>query len=212
MKIIIMGPPGGGKGTQAEKLSEILNIPHISTGAIIRNAIREKTPLGILADDYIQKGQLVPDRVAIDMVAERVKEADCENGYILDGFPRTLPQAQAMDEMGISVDAALNLLVDDDAIVNRLTGRRECKACAAPYHVENNPPAKEGICDRCGGELIMRADDVPETIRERLSVYHSQTEPLIDFYKEKGLLVNVSGGNSVESTTQAVLEALGVTK
>lgn len=212
MKIIIMGPPGGGKGTQAEKLSGILNIPHISTGAIIRNAIREKTPLGILADDYIQKGQLVPDRVAIDMVAERVKESDCENGYILDGFPRTLPQAQAMDEMGISVDAALNLLVDDDAIVNRLTGRRECKACAAPYHVENNPPKKSGICDRCGGELISRADDVPETIRERLSVYHSQTEPLIDFYKEKGLLVNVSGGNSVESTTQAVLKALGVTK
>ena len=210
MKIIIMGPPGGGKGTQAEKLSEILNVPHISTGAIIRNAIREKTPLGILADEYIQKGQLVPDNVAIDMVRERISEADCENGYILDGFPRTLPQAQAMAEMGISVDAALNLLVADDVIVKRLMGRRECKACAAPYHVDNNPPKKEGICDRCGGELISRADDVPETIRERLSVYHNQTEPLIDFYKEKELLVNVPGGDSVEGTTQAVLKALGV--
>lgn len=210
MKIIIMGPPGGGKGTQAEKLSEILNIPHISTGAIIRNAIREKTPLGILADEYIQKGQLVPDSVAIDMVRERVNEADCENGYILDGFPRTLPQAQAMDEMGIFVDAAINLLVEDDVIVKRLTGRRECKACAAPYHVDNNPPKKEGICDRCGGELISRADDVPETIRERLSVYHSQTEPLIDFYKEKKLLVNIVGCETIEGTTDAVLKALGV--
>ena len=205
-----MGPPGGGKGTQAEKLSEILNVPHISTGAIIRTAIREKTPLGILADDYIQKGQLVPDRVAIDMVAERVKEADCENGYILDGFPRTLPQAKAMDEIGISIDAALNLLVEDDVIVKRLTGRRECKVCAAPYHVENNPPKKDGVCDRCGGELISRADDVPETIRERLSVYHSQTEPLIDFYKNAKLLVNVPGVDTVEGTTQAVLKALGV--
>ena len=210
MKVIIMGPPGGGKGTQAEKLSEILNVPHISTGAIIRTAIREKTPLGILADDYIQKGQLVPDRVAIDMVAERVKEADCENGYILDGFPRTLPQAKAMDEIGISIDAALNLLVEDDVIVKRLTGRRECKVCAAPYHVENNPPKKDGVCDRCGGELISRADDVPETIRERLSVYHSQTEPLIDFYKNAKLLVNVPGVDTVEGTTQAVLKALGV--
>lgn len=210
MKVIIMGPPGGGKGTQAEKLSEILNVPHISTGAIIRTAIREKTPLGILADDYIQKGQLIPDRVAIDMVAERVKEADCENGYILDGFPRTLPQAKAMDEIGISIDAALNLLVEDDVIVKRLTGRRECKVCAAPYHVENNPPKKDGVCDRCGGELISRADDVPETIRERLSVYHSQTEPLIDFYKNAKLLVNVPGVDTVEGTTQAVLKALGV--
>lgn len=210
MKITIMGPPGGGKGTQAEKLSEILNIPHISTGAIIRNAIREKTPLGILAEDYIAKGQLVPDKVAIDMVSERVKEADCENGYILDGFPRTLPQAQAMDETGIEIDAALNLVVQDDVIVKRLMGRRECKVCAAPYHVENNPPKKDGICDRCGGELITRADDVPDTIRERLSVYHSQTEPLIDFYKEKELLVNVTGCDTIEDTTQAVLEALGV--
>ena len=210
MKITIMGPPGGGKGTQAEKLSEILNVPHISTGAIIRSTIREKTPLGLLAEDYIKKGQLVPDKVAIDMVLERVKEADCENGYILDGFPRTLPQARAMDEIGLEIDVALNLIVQDDVIVKRLTGRRECKACAAPYHVENNPPKKDGVCDRCGGELITRADDVPDTIRERLSVYHNQTEPLIEFYREKELLVNVDGCETIEDTTKAVLEALGV--
>ena len=210
MKITIMGPPGGGKGTQAERLSEILKIPHISTGAIIRSAIREKTPLGILAESYIEKGQLVPDEVAIDMVMQRVKEADCENGYILDGFPRTLPQARSMDETGLKVDFALNLLVEDDEIVSRLAGRRECKVCAAPYHVVNNPPKQDGVCDRCGGELITRADDVPDTIRERLSVYHSQTEPLIDFYREKGLLVNVAGCETIEDTTNAILEALGV--
>ncbi len=210
MKVTIMGPPGGGKGTQAERLSEILNIPHISTGAIIRSAIREKTPLGILAEGYIAKGQLVPDEVAIDMVVQRVKEADCENGYILDGFPRTLPQARAMDETGLEIDVALNLVVQDDVIVKRLAGRRECKVCAAPYHVENNPPKKDGICDRCGGELITRADDVPDTIRERLSVYHSQTEPLIEFYREKELLVNVTGCETIEDTTEAVLKALGV--
>ena len=212
MKITIMGPPGGGKGTQAEKLSEILGIPHISTGAIIRNAIREKTQLGIEAEEYIAKGQLVPDALVIDMVSQRIKEADCENGYILDGFPRTLPQAKSMSDIGIEIDAALNLVVEDNVIVERLTGRRECKSCAAPYHIKNNPPKKEGICDRCGGELIRRADDVPETIRERLSVYHSQTEPLIDFYKEKELLVNVTGCDTIEDTTKAVLKALGVKK
>ncbi len=210
MRITIMGPPGGGKGTQADIISKTLNIPHISTGAIIRNAIREKTPLGLLAEDYIAKGQLVPDKVAIDMVVERLKEADCENGYILDGFPRTLPQAHSMDEVGIKIDYALNLVVKDNVIVNRLSGRRECKVCAAPYHVLNNPPKKDGVCDHCGGELIKRADDVPETIRERLNVYHVQTEPLIEFYAEKGLLVNVTGCETIEDTTKAVLKALGV--
>ena len=210
MKLTIMGPPGGGKGTQAEILSEKLSIPHISTGAIIRSAIREKTQLGIVAEDYIAKGQLVPDELVIDMVSERLKEKDCENGYILDGFPRTLPQAEAMDKIGIELDYALNLLVDDEVIVKRLGGRRECKKCAAPYHVEFNPPEKEGVCDKCGGELIMRADDVPETIRQRLSVYHEQTEPLIGFYEEKKLLANVVGRENIEGTTQAVLETLGV--
>lgn len=210
MKITIMGPPGGGKGTQAERLSALLNIPHISTGAIIRNAIREKTQLGITAEGYIAQGHLVPDELVIDMVSDRLKEKDCENGYILDGFPRTLPQAYSMDENGIKLDYALNLDVADDVIVSRLSGRRECKVCAAPYHVEFNPPLKNGICDKCGGELITRSDDVPETIRERLGVYHKQTEPLVEFYKEKNLLVNVIGRDSIEDTTEAVLEALGV--
>lgn len=210
MKITIMGPPGGGKGTQAEILSEKLSIPHISTGAIIRNAIREKTQLGIVAEDYIEKGQLVPDELVIDMVSQRLGEKDCENGYILDGFPRTLPQARAMDEIGIRLDSALNLVVADDVIVKRLGGRRECKMCASPYHVEFNPPEKDGVCDKCGGVLITRDDDVPETIRRRLDVYHQQTEPLIGFYEEKELLVNVTGRETIEETTQAVLNALGV--
>lgn len=210
MKLTIMGPPGGGKGTQAEILSEKLSIPHISTGAIIRNAIREKTELGLVAEGYIEKGQLVPDELVIDMVSHRVKSKDCENGYILDGFPRTLPQARAMDEIGIKLECALNLIVADDVIVKRLGGRRECKACAAPYHVEFNPPQTEGVCDKCGGVLITRDDDVPETIRQRLNVYHEQTEPLIGFYKEKKLLVDVIGRDSIEETTQAVLDALGV--
>jgi len=210
MKITIMGPPGGGKGTQAKILSEKLGIPHISTGAIIRSAIREKTELGKVAEDYISNGQLVPDKLVIDMVSKRLSEKDCENGYILDGFPRTLPQADAMDEIGIELDYALNLLVSDAVIVDRLGGRRECKACAAPYHVKFNPPEKEGVCDKCGGVLITRADDVPDTIRQRLSVYHSETEPLIDFYNKKDILVNVTGRDLIEDTTDAVLEALGV--
>lgn len=210
MKITIMGPPGGGKGTQAEILSDKLSIPHISTGAIIRSAIREKTELGKAAEDYIANGQLVPDKLVIDMISKRLSEKDCENGYVLDGFPRTLPQADAMDEFGIELDYALNLLVSDEIIVDRLGGRRECKACAAPYHVKFNPPEKEGVCDKCGDVLITRADDVPDTIRQRLSVYHSETEPLIDFYKKKDILVNVAGRDSIEDTTDAVLQALGV--
>ena len=210
MKITIMGPPGGGKGTQAEILSDKLSIPHISTGAIIRSAIREKTELGKAAEDYIANGQLVPDKLVIDMVSKRLSEKDCENGYILDGFPRTLPQADAMDEIGIELDYALNLLVSDEVIVDRLGGRRECKVCAAPYHVKFNPPEKEDVCDKCGGVLITRADDVPETIRQRLDVYHQETEPLIGFYREKNLLKNVVGQDSIEGTTKAVLEALGV--
>lgn len=210
MKLTIMGPPGGGKGTQAEILRDKLGVTHISTGAIIRNAIREKTQLGVIAEEYIEKGQLVPDELIIDMISHRLSEKDCENGYILDGFPRTLPQADAMDKFGIKLDAALNLEVADDVIVKRLGGRRECKKCAAPYHVEFNPPKEQGVCDKCGGELITRDDDVPETIRQRLDVYHQQTEPLISFYNEKGLLVSVAGCETVEETTAAVLDALGV--
>ena len=210
MRITIMGPPGGGKGTQAEIISEKLSIPHISTGAIIRSAIREKTELGKIAEGYIANGQLVPDTVVIDMVSKRLSEKDCENGYVLDGFPRTLPQADAMDEIGIKLDCALNLIVQDEVIVDRLGGRRECKACAAPYHIKFNPPEKDGVCDKCGGVLITRDDDIPDTIRQRLSVYHSETEPLVDFYNEKGILVNVAGKTTIEDTTDAVLAALGV--
>ncbi len=210
MKLTIMGPPGAGKGTQAEVLSEHFAIPHISTGAIIRNAIREKTELGKVAEGYIENGQLVPDELVIDMVSHRLSEKDCENGYILDGFPRTLPQACSMEESGIKLDAAINLVVMDDVIVKRLSGRRECKACAAPYHIEANPPETDGVCDKCGGELITRADDVPETIRQRLDVYHQQTEPLKGFYNENGLLITVKGRETIEETTKAVLEALGV--
>lgn len=210
MKIALMGPPGSGKGTQAEAISSILSIPHISTGAIIRNAIREKTSLGAIAEGYIAEGQLVPDELVIDMVSHRLSEKDCENGYILDGFPRTIPQAQAMDEKGINLDHVVNLVVDDDVIVSRLGGRRECKKCAASYHIEFNPSRVAGVCDKCGGELITRADDVPETIKERLHVYHTQTEPLIAFYKEKGNLIDVPGRKAVENTTKDVLDALGV--
>ena len=210
MRLTIMGPPGAGKGTQAEILCERLAIPHISTGAIIRNAIREKTELGKVAEGYIENGQLVPDDLVIDMVSHRLSENDCENGYVLDGFPRTLPQADAMESIGIKLDAALNLIVPDEVIVDRLSGRRECKNCAAPYHITANPPEVDGVCDKCGGELITRDDDVPETIRQRLDVYHQQTEPLKGFYNEREILVNVKGRDTVEETTDAVLDALGV--
>ncbi len=210
MKLTIMGPPGGGKGTQAEKLCEKLGIPHISTGAIIRKAISEKTPLGLEAESYIAEGQLVPDDLVIAMVKERLNESDCAKGYILDGFPRTIPQAEAMADMGIDLDFALNLDVSDDAIVERLGGRRECKNCAAPYHVKYNPPKEDGKCDKCGGELITRSDDVPETIRRRLEVYHEQTEPLIEFYAERGLLRTAKGCDKISDTTRNVMNAVGV--
>ncbi len=210
MKITIMGPPGGGKGTQAELLEKRFGITHISTGAIIRKAISERTPLGLAVQDFIAKGDLVPDDVVISMVKERIAEPDCEAGYILDGFPRTIPQAEAMESMGISLDCALEIRVEDDAIVERLSGRRECGKCAAPYHVKFNPPKVEGKCDKCGGDLITRADDVPEAIRERLSVYHAQTEPLRRFYQERGLLRTAKGCEELADTTKNVLQALGV--
>ena len=210
MKITIMGPPGGGKGTQAELLEKRLGIVHISTGAIIRKAISDKTQLGLAAESYIAEGRLVPDDVVISMVKERIAQPDCQKGYILDGFPRTIPQAEAMESMGIILDCALNIDVADDAIVERLSGRRECGVCAAPYHVKYNPPKDEGKCDKCGGELITRSDDVPETIRQRLKVYHAQTEPLKRFYEERSLLRTAKGCEELSDTTNNVLEALGV--
>lgn len=210
MKIIMLGAPGAGKGTQAEVLSEKFGIPTISTGAIIRQAIKNGTKVGREAKDYIDKGLLVPDAVVIGIISERLKEDDCKDGFILDGFPRTIAQAEALDEFGVEIDTALSLEVDDDVIVKRLSGRRECSSCGATYHIDSKPSKKDGLCDKCGNELTTRRDDNPETIQSRLDVYHEQTEPLKDFYAKKGKLVKVVGRNTVEETTASVVEALGL--
>ena len=208
MKLIILGAPGAGKGTQAEVLSEKFSIPAISTGAIIREAIEKKTPFGIKAKTYIDNGQLLPDEAIIEVVMHRIAEDDCKGGYILDGFPRTVHQAEALAESGIEIDTALSLEVDDDVIVERLCGRRECSSCRAPYHVVNNPPKKEGICDKCGGALITREDDNPVTIASRLEVYHAETAPVKEYYKTNGKLVSVKAEGSVDEITDKVIAAL----
>ena len=208
MKIILLGAPGAGKGTQAEQISSRLNVPAISTGFIIRQAMADKTEVGILAKDFIDKGQLLPDDVVIKLLLERIKSDDCKNGYILDGFPRTISQAIIMEELPIEIDVALEIDVDEEIIVDRLSGRRVCRKCGATYHVSNNPSKKEGICDECGGALEMRKDDVPEVIRHRLEVYNEQTKPLKDFYKERDLLVTVKGCDEVDETKDAILKAL----
>lgn len=210
MRLIILGAPGAGKGTQAEVLSERFSIPAISTGAIIREAIEKKTPFGIKAKAYIDNGQLLPDEAIIEVVMHRIAEDDCKGGYILDGFPRTVNQAKVLDESGIEIDTALSLEVDDEVIVERLCGRRECSSCRTPYHVVYNPPMKEGICDRCGAPLITREDDNPVTIASRLEVYHEETAPVKEYYEAKGKLIKVWGENSVEATTDKVVEALGL--
>ncbi|MBQ8587847.1 MAG: adenylate kinase [Clostridia bacterium] len=209
MKLIILGAPGAGKGTQAEMLSEKFSIPAISTGAIIREAIEKKTPFGLKAKAYIDKGELLPDDAVIDMLMHRIAMDDCRNGYILDGFPRTVSQAEALLNNGIKIDTALSLEVDDDVIVDRLAGRRECSSCRAPYHVKANPPKTEGICDRCGAPLIQREDDNPETIKARLKVYHEKTAPVKKYYEEKGLLKRVVGKSTIDATAQEVLSSLG---
>lgn len=210
MKLIMLGAPGAGKGTQAEKISLKLNIPTISTGFIIRKAISAQTELGKIAKDFIDKGQLVPDDVIIRMLFERIAEDDCKNGFILDGFPRTIPQAQALVDAGIQIDKVLNIDVPDEIILERLTGRRECSKCGKPFHIVYNKPQVEGKCDVCGGDLIQRADDNPDTINSRLSVYHKQTEPLVEFYKNLGILAVVESKKSVERTTEEAFKALGV--
>ena len=208
MKLIMLGAPGAGKGTQAQMLSERLDIPTISTGAIIRAAIKKGTETGKKASVLIDKGQLVPDEVVIDIVKERLLEDDCKNGFILDGFPRTIPQAEALDEMGVGIDKVLDIDVPDEAIISRLSGRRECPKCGSTYHVENNP-TKDGIhCDKCGEELVSRKDDNPETIKARLEVYHKQTEPLINFYKNKGILIVAKGVGSVDAIAAEVIKVL----
>ena len=208
MKIILLGAPGAGKGTQAEKISQKFNIPAISTGYIIRHAIADGTELGKLAKTYIDEGKLLPDDVVIKLLLERIGKDDCKNGFILDGFPRTLYQAKALDEMGIAIDKVISIAVDDETVIEILSGRRECKKCGAPYHISNNKPSVEGKCDVCGGELIQRADDNPETIKNRLVVYHEQTEPLMEYYKNAGRLNVAYSQNSIEETTKKVFEIL----
>ncbi len=208
MRLILLAAPGAGKGTQAEKLSEHFGIPTISTGAILRHNIQEGTELGKIAKQFIDGGNLIPDDVMIQVMQERLSQDDCKNGFILDGFPRTLTQAEALSNSGIAIDTVLNLEVKDEDIVNRLSGRLECKECASAFHKEFRKPKVEGVCDNCGGELITRADDKPETVKSRLSIYHSQTEPLLNYYNEKGLLKTAEGQDAIEDTTKAVLAVL----
>ena len=209
MKLIFLGAPGAGKGTQAEVISEKLSIPTISTGNIIRAALKNGTEMGLKAKEFIEAGKLVPDDVVIGIIKERLAESDCNNGFILDGFPRTIPQAEALDTMGFDIDVALSIEVADSEIVKRMSGRRVCEKCGASYHTEYKKPAKEGVCNFCEGALIIRKDDEPETVLNRLNVYHEQTEPLKDYYKSCGKLLIVEGQDEVKDTTRLVLEALG---
>ena len=213
MKILLMGPPGAGKGTQAEKLTELFKIPHISTGDMFRKAQKDGTELGLKAKSYMEMGQLVPDEVTIGIVRERLAEDDCKSGFLLDGFPRTVQQADALDQiltdLGTHLDAVLNIEVAKDFLVERLTGRRVCRGCGATYHVKFNAPKVEGVCDKCGGELYQRADDTIETVGNRLDVYAAQTAPLIDYYAAKGLIKNIDGSQSVEQVLADIKGALG---
>ncbi len=210
MKLILLGAPGAGKGTQAAVLSKKLNIPHISTGDMLRAAVKNETPIGLKAKSFMDAGQLVPDKVIIGIIVERLEQADCRNGYILDGVPRTIAQAEALEAAGIVFDKVVSLEVADEEIEQRMTGRRTCLACGATYHVSANPPQKEGVCDTCGGELTQRKDDKPETVKARLATYHKETEPLKDFYQARGVLAAVENPGSIEGTTEAVLKALGL--
>ncbi len=210
MKLVFFGAPGAGKGTQAEIVSEKLGIPAVSTGAIIRKAVKDGTPMGIAAKDKIEKGELVPDEVVIGIIRERIAEDDCKNGFILDGFPRTVPQAEALDRMGVAIDIVLELEVPDEKIIKRMSGRRTCTKCGATYHIVYKAPKKEGICDICGEALTTRKDDAPEVVKSRLDTYHSETEPLRDFYAKKGILKTVVGQEELADTTKLTLAALGV--
>ena len=210
MRLILLGAPGAGKGTQAEILSRLLSIPTISTGNILRAAMKNGTPVGVRAKEYVDAGRLVPDEVIIGIIQERLAQPDCAGGYILDGVPRTIPQAEAMEEMGIAVDYALSIEIEDAVIVERMSGRRTCKNCSQTFHIVSNPPKKEGVCDFCGGELTIRKDDAPETVKARLDVYHAETEPLKDFYAQRGKLVKVDNQPTIEATTAAIEKALGL--
>lgn len=208
MKLILLGAPGAGKGTQAEIICERYNIPAISTGNIIREALKSGTEMGIRVKSYMDEGKLVPDEVVIGIIQERLAKNDCSNGFVLDGFPRTIPQAEALDKMGISIDKVLDIEVSDEAIVQRMSGRRVCEKCGASYHLIYKKPNVDGVCDKCGGTLVQRKDDHPDTVKERLNVYHEQTEPLKDYYSKQGKLCIVEGQDDVADTTKKVLAAL----
>ena len=210
MNLVLMGPPGAGKGTQGEILSKRLGINTISTGVMLRTAIKEQTEIGKSVEKLINAGKLVPDDVMVELIKERLQKPDCADGFILDGFPRTTAQAEALTNSGITIDKVLSLEVDDEKIVERLSSRRECSKCGAPYNVISNKPENEGKCDKCGGQLIQRADDNPDTIKNRLNVYHEQTEPIKEYYKKEGILVTAQGEEKLEDTTKNVAVALGL--
>lgn len=208
MKLILLGAPGAGKGTQAEVICKALNIPAISTGNIIREALAQGTEMGLKAKSFMDAGQLVPDDVIIGIIKERLAKDDCANGFILDGFPRTIPQAEALDAMGVIIDKVIDIEVPDEKIAARMSGRRVCKDCGSSYHLEYKAPKAEGVCDACDGELIQRKDDAPETVLDRLAVYHKQTEPLKDYYSKKGILRIVEGQEEIADTSALTLKAL----
>lgn len=213
MKIIMLGAPGAGKGTQAKMIAEKYSIPHISTGDIFRANIKNGTELGKEAKQYMDQGLLVPDELTVKILLDRVAQPDCANGYVLDGFPRTIPQAEvldkALDELGDKIDFAINVEVPDENIIRRMGGRRACLSCGATYHIEHIPPKQEGVCDTCGKELVLRDDDKPETVQNRLEVYHNQTQPLIEFYNAKGVLRNVDGTVDMKDVFAAITKILG---
>lgn len=213
MKLIMLGAPGAGKGTQAKKLAARYHIPHISTGDIFRANIKQKTKLGSLAKSYIDKGLLVPDELTVDLVIDRLKQDDCSNGYILDGFPRNIPQAQSLDKVlqaqGETIDYAIDIEVPDENIVTRMSGRRACLECGATYHLVHMPPKTDGICDVCGKEIVLRDDDKPETVSKRLHVYHDQTKPLIEYYQLKNVLVEIDGTRAIDEIFDSIISVLG---
>ena len=213
MRLIMLGAPGAGKGTQAARIAEELKIPHISTGDIFRANIKNGTELGKKAKSYMDAGKLVPDELVCDLVADRIAKDDCKEGFILDGFPRTIPQAEALDKaveaLGTGIDFAVNIDVPDESIVRRMGGRRACVGCGATYHIKYNPPKTENICDVCGKELILRDDDKPETVQTRLNVYHEQTQPLIDYYTKKGIIATVDGTQSMDDVFAGILKGIG---
>ncbi len=211
-RFILLGPPGAGKGTQSVMIAEQYNIPHISTGDILRANVKAETPLGVLAKGYMDRGELVPDSLIMDLVKDRLAEPDCEKGFLFDGFPRTVPQAEALDailaDAGIELDAVIDIRVDEDELLKRMTGRRVCRQCGAPYHIVNMPPKKEGVCDLCGGEVYQRADDTEETVKNRFKVYNEQTLPLTDYYAKTGKLVPIESAGGPKDVFEAIIREL----